>query len=106
MRSYRFVCGVILAVVAIAGLTASRSDRSGPAISDSEASALIGGAELPYCYVNATAGCVGTCGTGKCTASASWITGTAGARGTPSNNTQCSNCGQQCSNVWQEMTAE
>jgi len=106
MRNYRLVCGVMLAVVAIAGLTARSSDSAGPAISDSQASALIGGAELQRLYVNATGGCIGTCGKGQCIATASWIPGTAGTRGTRINDIACSNCGAQCSRIFQDMTAE
>jgi hypothetical protein len=105
MRKYRLVCGVILAVVAMAGLTASSSHSAGPALSDLEASALIGGAELPEYYVDETGGCVGTCGDGSCTATAGYVSG-AGTRGTRSNNVQCSNCGQQCSNIFHTLTAE
>lgn len=106
MRKLRLVCGVMLAVVAIAGLAAGSSADAGRAISDSEASALIGGAELPRLYVNATAGCNGTCGSGRCTASASYITGTAGKKGTRKDDIACTNCGAQCSRVFQDYTPE
>jgi hypothetical protein len=108
--SSRSLCGIVFAVVGLLGFAGMTSDlRGSQPVPDSEAARLRGGSERTY--VNASAGCNGTCNPttkAACSTSSSYTTGTAGTLGTPSNPIGCGTCGaaNNCSVVFQSMANE
>lgn len=109
MEICKVMTGLLVAIVGTAGLALDGSGTAAGDISDVEASALIGAAELPRHFVDEDGGCNGICNQSTSTAcikSASYRSGTAGERGTKANDIQCTNCGGNCSVIWQDLTKE
>ncbi len=107
MSIQRFAFGIVFAVIGLAGYASNNAIPDNQIVSDSEASALIGGSNI--IWNTPQAACLGWCNYNAglaCTKASGWVSSATGILGIPITPIPCDACGYNCSQPFSLNGAE